>query len=73
MNKDLIKKVLKPNRWNFMNKISYIHDLMIAKIELPEFIEYFLGDALYKLRKNEESSRFKASDEFDWKLDQFKR
>ena len=42
-------------------------------IELPEFIEYFLGDALYKLRKNEESSRFKASDEFDWKLDQFKR
>lgn len=35
LNKDLIKKVLKPNRWNFLNKISYIHDLMIAKIELP--------------------------------------
>lgn len=74
LNKDLIKKSLKPNKWNFMNKISYIYDLLLAKIKLPDFVEYFLGDALYKVKvQQRESAKKDTLDEFDWKLDDFKR
>ena len=74
LNRDLIKKSLKPNKWNFMNKISYIYDLLLAKVKLPDFVEYFLGNALYKVKAQQrESIKNDNFDSFDWKLDDFKR
>lgn len=35
-NQDLIKGVLKPNRINYLNKISEIYDLVLANAKLPE-------------------------------------
>ena len=53
-----------------MNKISYIYDLVLAKVKLPDFVEYFLGDALYKVKAQQRND---SLDSFDWKLDDFKR
>lgn len=52
MNKELLKSSLKPNRINFMSRVSDVYDLVIAKTPLPQFIEYFLGEALFMVRRN---------------------
>lgn len=37
-NRELLKASLKPNKVNFMNRVSNIYDLVLSKVMLPQFI-----------------------------------
>lgn len=73
MNKQLIKCSLKPNRLNFMSRVSNVYDLLVSKTSLPQFIEYFLGQALFIIRKESQISFGNDEKHYDWKLEEFKK
>lgn len=83
-NKDLLHNCIKPNKMNYMNKISKIYDLVLAHISLPDFVEYFLGEAVYILNDSLKNSKKSHTNEdnqaikmlntrMSWKLEDFKR
>lgn len=73
MNKDLLKASLKPSRVNFMNRVSNVYDLVVSRVILPQFVEYFLGEALYVINKNKLEASGNTALSYDWKLDEFKK
>lgn len=54
-----------------MARASNVYDLLISKVMLPQFIEYFLGEALYVVNKNSKNSSTNNRIEsiYDWRLD----
>lgn len=54
---------------NFLNKASMVYELAISGVKLPQFIDYFLGEALYLVYK---SSRQLGNSTYDWRLEEFK-
>lgn len=72
-NRELIRTSLKPNKVNFMNRVSTVYDLILSKVMLPQFVEYFLGQALYVIRENINQLNKTQERFYDWKLDEFKQ
>lgn len=51
-----------------MTRVSNVYDLVISRAMLPQFVEYFLGEALYAIVRRSTSSAV-GDPSYDWKLD----
>lgn len=52
-----------------MNRVSNVYDLMISNVMLPQFVEYFLGEAIYAMGKHDKNHTQNSNQFYDWKLD----
>ena len=47
-----------------------MYELALSATKLPQFIDYFLGEALYLVYKS--SRQTQSGSAYDWKLEEFK-